>query len=117
MEGILKKIEKNEYKTKDGKKTFTKIEFTCDVRIDDKGSIKTLKGSYSEEFARKYFEYCGVKTKELIGQKVECIIAKRVYENDKGEERIVTFIRFLNVLDENGKPIVMPKDTQQELDF
>ena len=117
MKGTLKKIELKTYSTKDNKRSFSKVEFTCDVQIDDKGSIKTLKGSYSEDFARKYFAFCNVKTKDLIGQQVDCVISKRAYENDKGEERIVNFIRFLNVLDANGKPIVMPKDSQETLDF
>ena len=117
MKGKLKKIELKEFKTKDGKKTFKKVEFTCDVFIDDKGIIKTLKGSYSEDFARRYFAFCGVKSKDLIGKDVECVISKRAYENDKGEERAVNFIRFLNVLDHEGNPIIMPKDDIEDLDF
>ena len=120
MEGILKKVELKEYEIKQGKmkgNKFKKFEFTCDVVVDDKGNIKTMKGSYSEDFARKYFEYCNVKTKDLIGKKVQCITAKKKYENDKGEEKTVNFIRFLNVLDNEGNPIIMPKDTQQEMDF
>lgn len=117
MKGKLKKIELKEFKTKDGKKTFKKVEFTCDVFIDDKGTIKTLKGSYSEDFARKYFAYCGIKTKDLIGKEVECIVSKRAYENDKGEERVVNFIRFLNVLDADGNEIIMPKENADDLDF
>lgn len=116
MKGKLKKIEIKELKTKDGKK-FKKVEFTCDVAVDDKGTIRTLKGSYSEEFARKYFAYCEVKTKDLIGKEVECITAKRAYQNDKGEERITQFIRFLNVLDTDGNPIIMPKEDTTPLDF
>lgn len=117
MLGTLKKIEMIECQTKDGKKKFKKVEFTCDVKIDDKGNIKTLKGSYSEEFARKYFNYCNVKTKDIIGKEVECITAKREWENDKGEKRITTFIRFINILNEEGNPIIMPKEGTTELDF
>ena len=117
MKGKLKKIELKTFKTKDGKKSFNKVEFTCDVTIDDKGTIKTLKGSYSEDFARKYFAYCGIKTKDLIGKEVECIVSKRAYENDKGEERVVNFIRFLNVLDADGNAIIMPKENADDLDF
>lgn len=117
MKGTLKKIELKEYNTKDNKRSFKKVEFVCDVQINDNGTIKTLKGSYSEDFARKYFAYCNVKTKDLIGQTVNCVISKKAYENDKGEERIINFIRFLNVLDKNGNPIIMPKDGQETLDF
>lgn len=115
MKAKLKKIEKREFKTKDGKK-FTKIEFTCDVIMDAKGTIKTLKGSYSEDFARRYFEYCGVKTKDLIGEEVEVVLAKRSYQNEKGEDKTITFIKFLNVL-RDGKAIIIPKEETEELDF
>lgn len=120
MLGILKKIELKEYEIKEGKmkgNKFKKLEFTCDVVIDEKGSINTLKGSYSDEFARKYFAYCNVKTKDLIGKNVECVISKKLYVNDKGEERTIKFIRFMNVLDADGNPIIMPKDTQQEIEY
>lgn len=117
MKGKLKKIELKEYRTKDGKKTFNKIEFTCDVIFDEKGTIKTLKGSYSEDYARRYFSFCGVTTKDLIGKEVECVISKRAYENDKGEERVVNFIRFLNVLDRDGNPVIMPRAKAEDLDF
>lgn len=117
MIGTLKKIELRECQTKDKKQKFKIVEFTCDVKVDDKGNIKTLKGSYSEEFAKKYFSYCDVKTKDLIGKDVECVTAKREWENDKGEKRIVTFIRFMNVLDKDGNPIIMPKEGTEELDF
>lgn len=116
MEAKLKKIERKEYMTKDGKKKFTKIEFTCDVQTDSKGNIKTLKGSYSEDFARRYFAFCNVQTKDLVGEKVDVVLAKRSYQNEKGEERTTTFIKFLNVL-KDGKPVIMPKDENGILDF
>lgn len=116
MKGILRKVEVKEYKTREGKK-FRKFEFTCDVIVDDKGTIKTRSGSYSEDFARKYFAYCGVQTKDLLGKEVGCVLAKRSYVNGNGEERIVEFIRFLNVLDKDGNSIVMPKEDGISIDF
>lgn len=116
MEAILKRIELKEYQTRDGRK-FKKVEFECDVE-DSNHLIKTLKGSYSEEFARKYFEFCGVKTKDIIGKQVDCVVSKKAYENGNGEKRIYQFIRFLNLLDSDGKPIRMPReDSNIELDF
>lgn len=115
MKAKLIKIEKKELKTKDGKNKFNVIEFTCDVKINDKGDIKTYKGSYGEEFARKYFAYCNVKTKDLIGKTVDVSTAKRSYEYN-GETRTVTYIKFLNVLDEDGQVIRMPKE-DTPLDF
>ena len=43
MIGTLKKIELRECQTKDKKQKFRIVEFTCDVKVDDKGNIKTLK--------------------------------------------------------------------------
>lgn len=116
MLGKLRKIEKKEFKTKENKK-FTKILFECDLKINDKGDIKTLRGSYSEDFAKKYFAYCNVKTKDLIGKEVECITAKRTYINADGVERTINYIKFMNVLDSEGKPIIMHNDDSEELDF
>ena len=116
MKGVLKEIKKIDLKSKNGQK-FSKIEFTCDVKVNDKGDIKTLKGNYGEDFAKKYFGFCNVKTKDLIGKDVECILAKREWEKD-GVRRITTYIKYLNVLDENGKVILLPKEeTNEELDF
>ena len=116
MEAILKKIELKEIKTKDNKK-FKKIEFTCDVKLNDKGDIKTLKGDMGEEYARKYFSYCGKKTKEVIGEKVEVTTAKRAYSDANGNERVYNYIKYLKLLDNEGKPIYLPKEDAEEIDF
>ena len=116
MKGILREIKLVECKSKSGAK-FNLVEFKADVMINDKGDVKTLRGSYAEEFARKYFTYCGVKTKDLIGKEVEVVVAKRSYEKD-GESRVVSYIKYLNVLDENSKAIYMPKEnSESEIDF
>lgn len=116
MKGILKTITKKEFKTQKGSK-FTKVEFTCDVKINEQGDVKTLKGSYGEDFARKYFTFCGVKTKDLIGKEVEVTTAKKSYEVD-GEMRTYNYIKFLNVIGEDGKAIYLPKDNaDDDIDF
>ena len=116
MKGILREVKLIECKNEAGAK-FKLFEFKADVKINDKGDVKTLKGSYGEEFAKKYFTYCGVKTKDLIGKEVEVVVAKRSYEKD-GETRVVNYIKYLNVLDSEGKPIYLPKDDEEsELDF
>ena len=81
MKAILREVKLVECKNSTGAK-FRLVEFKADVKINDKGDVKTLKGSYGEEFAKKYFTYCGVKTKDLIGKEVECVLAKRSYEKD-----------------------------------
>ena len=116
LKAKLIKIEKKELKTKDGRK-FTKIEFTCDVVLNDKGEVKTYKGDYSEDYARKYFAYCNTTTRDVIGKEVDVSIAKRSYQHE-GETRYVTFIKWLNLLDENGNVIRMPSENSSEvLDF
>ena len=114
MKAILKKIELKELKTKDGKK-FNKVEFTCDVKMNDKGEIKTYKGSYGEQYARDYFAYCGVKTKDVVGKEVDVTLAKREFESN-GETHTINYIKFLNVLNEEGQPILMKKE-KTEIDF
>ena len=116
MKGILKEIKKVECKAKNGSK-FTKIEFICDVKVNDKGDVKTLRGSYGEDFARKYFAFCNVKTKDLVGKEVGCTLSKRQYENN-GERRIISYIKYLNILDKEGNAILIPKeDSGEDLDF
>jgi hypothetical protein len=116
MKGILKSIKRKEYKTNKGTK-FSKVEFTCDVKVNENGDVKTLKGSYGEEFARKYFTHCGVLTKDLIGKEVEVTIAKKSYEQE-GEMRTYQYIKYLNVLDSEGKVIYLPKENKDDaLDY
>lgn len=116
MIGIIKKFELKQFESKDGKK-FKKLIATVDVKLNDRGDIKTVKGSFSEDYARKYFKYCGVTTKDLVGQNVDVSLAKRAYTDDEGNERQVTYAKFINVLDENGHAIIMPKDDATTIDF
>jgi hypothetical protein len=116
MKGILKSIKRVEYKTSKGTK-FSKVEFTCDVKMNEQGDVKTLKGSYGDEFARKYFTYCGILTKDLIGKEVEVTVAKKSFEAE-GEMRIFNYIKYLNVLDAEGKAIYLPKEDKEDtLDY
>ena len=116
MKGILKSIKRKEYKTAKGTK-FSKVEFTCDVKVNEDGDVKTLKGSYGEEYARKYFTYCGILTKDLVGKEVEVIVAKKSYEAE-GEMRTYQYIKYLNVLDAEGKAIYLPKEDKEDaLDY
>lgn len=97
MKAVLKEI-------KSGVSRFDKktpvVEFACDVTKED-GSKELVHGSFSEQYARDYFTFCNVKTKDLVGKEVE----------------VVMEIKFMNVLDSDGKPIRMPKRNSNELDF
>ena len=116
MIGIIKKFELKQFETRDGKK-FKKLVVTIDIKLNEFGDIKTVKGSLSEDYARKYFKYCGVTTKDLVGQNVDVTLAKRAYTDDEGNERQVTYAKFINVLNEEGHAIIMPKDDATTIDF
>lgn len=115
MKGILKKVELKEYKTKEGKK-FKKVLFQVDVEKEN-GDVKTLKGDYSETFARDYFGKCDIKLKDLMGKEVGVVIAKRNFTGNDGLKHIYEYIKYINVLDQEGKPIIFKDDTTEEVDF
>lgn len=117
MKAILKRVEKKTFNKKgqDGKKgqEFTKIEFTCDCIFGD-NKIKTLSGSYSVDFARKYFEFAntitGKKMLEYIGDEVEIITEKKAYDRKDGGKGVYEYIKFINILDAEGKVIKLPTE-------
>lgn len=117
MKGILKSVELKEYTNKDKGNKFKKLNFVVDCE-KDKGEIITLKGSYSEDYARKYFGYCNLKTKDAIGKQVDVVTARKKVTFDDGE-KTWTYIKFMNFLDDKGEPIIIPKDDAdaKELDF
>lgn len=115
MKGILKKVELKEYKTQEGKK-FKKVEFEVDVIIKD-GMVKTLKGNYSETFARDYFSKAETKLKDLVGKEVGVVIAKKNFTGNDGLQHIYEYVKFINVLDKDGNPIVFKNETNEDIDF
>lgn len=121
MEAVLRKIELKQCEVKKGDnkgKKFKVLDFEVDVLVNaEKGEIKTRKGSMSEDYARRYFGYCKVKTTEAIGKTVDVVLSKRRYTNKDGEERTIEFVKYLNLLDEAGEPIIMPKADAQDIGF
>lgn len=122
MRGILKKVSLNTYEVKKGDnkgKKFKKLNFEVEVTDEDTGEVRTFKGNMPEDYARKYFAYCGTTTKEQLGKEVEVRLAIRKFETDEGEERKYTFIKYMNFIDEEDEPIVMPKDdeTSETINF
>ena len=117
MNGILKSIKLRKVMLKDGK-SFDVIDFVVDVITDEaKQEVKTYKGNMSVEYAKKYFAFAKTTTKDQIGKEVGVVLAKRMYEKD-GEQRTVTYIKYLNLLDEDGKAIIMnKKESDDALDF
>lgn len=110
MNATITKILKKDCTTSDGKK-FSVLDITCNVLWDEeRGEIKQLKSSMSLDYAKKYFEYCHITTKDAIGKKVNVIVSKKEFTKKDGTNRIYTFIKYLNFLDENNNPIIMPKE-------
>lgn len=112
MNGIVRKIEGKKLRTSDGRE-FEKVEFTIDVIANDKGDVRTLKASMSKDYCKKYFGGLNIKSSDLIGQTVGVVTAKRAYEKD-GEQKTCQYIKYINILDENGKPVfVKEKETSE----
>lgn len=117
MKAVLKKIEKRDCKTKAGQK-FSVIDYTCEVEVNDSGDIKILKGSMNIDYAKKYFEFCKITSKEAINKDVNVVIAKRKYSDSNGADHIVLYIKFLNFLDKDGNIIVMnTKKDEEDIGF
>lgn len=124
MKAILKRVEKKVFnkKAEAGKKgqEFTKVEFTCDVIFGD-NKVRTLSGSYSIEFARKYFEYVatitGKKMLDYVGVDVEVITEKKSYDRKDGGKGVYEFIKFINVYDAEGTVIKMPTENTGSTSF
>lgn len=108
MKARIKKIMKKDCTTADGKK-FSVLDIVCDVVVNDKGEIKVLKASMSMDYAKRYFNYCGISTKDAIGKTVEVVTAKKEFIGNDGSNRIYNYIKFLNFLNEENQPIIMPK--------
>jgi hypothetical protein len=68
----------------------------------------------SEDYARRYFAFCKTTTAETIGKTVNVVLAKRQYEKD-GEKRTIEYVKYLNLLDENGNPIIMVNSDASEI--
>ena len=117
MKGILKKVNVVEIVKKD-KTKFKKLNYEVDVVIDtEKKEIKTYKGDMSIDYAKDYVEFCVnelndekvKKLKDFVGKEVDVTLAKRMYTNKDGEERVYNYIKFLNFIDKDGNPIFKNK--------
>ena len=117
MRGILKKVNVVEIVKKD-KTKFKKLNYEVDVVIDtEKKEIKTYKGDMSIDYAKDYVEFCVnelndekvKKLKDFVGKEVDVTLAKRMYTNKDGEERVYNYIKFLNFIDKDGNPIFKNK--------
>lgn len=123
MKAIIKSLELKQYEVKNGEnkgKKFKKFVFVVEVTTDEvKNIIKDMKGSMSEEYGRKYFkEACGLTTtSQAIGKECEVITQKRKWKDRYGDLRIVTEVRYMHILDDDGKPIYLMNDENDDTVF
>lgn len=116
MKAIIRKVELKHIATREGKK-FDKIEITCDVIVDET-TIRTRKASMGVDYAKKYFAHCGLTSADLPGMVCEVTLKKRPYtDKNTGELRCIEEIRYLNMLDEDGKSIIMRKEPDADMPF
>lgn len=108
-DGTIIAVEAVERKTKEDKK-FTQVLITVDTI--HKEEVKTLKATMSLEYAKKYFGHCKVKSRDLVGQDCKVsIFTKSFKPEDKDEAIKFNAIRYLNLIDDEGKSILLPKET------
>lgn len=117
MKATIKRIAKKDIATKSGKK-FSKFVVEADVVVNENGEIRTYRSEMSMDYAKAYFEYCGVSSKDLVGRHCDVTLRKRAFTTADGQERYVTEIKYLNLLDAEGKSIIMPSaKTTTDTDF
>lgn len=118
MKGVVKSVKLETFDVKKGEnkgKKFSKIVISCDV-TDEKNDVVTLKASLTPDYAKKYFGYCKVSSRELVGKEVDVVVSRRSFKDDEGIEKTFRYIKFVNCLDENGKPIIMPKEDSDKVE-
>lgn len=62
--------------------SFQVLDIFADV-VNDKNEVRTYRGQMGAEYAKKYFEHCGVKTKETIAAGVRNFVSKRTIYNER----------------------------------
>ena len=115
MKAIIRKVELKNCTDRDGRK-FDQIQITCDVFVDEK-NVRTRRASMSVDYAKKYFAHCGLSSADLPGMVCNVTLRKRAYTNKDGDERVIEEIRYLNMLDDDGEPIIMRKEPEANMPF
>lgn len=109
MKATIRKIYTKTITPNNGKDPFKKLVFECEVITDSKGTVKTMKAEMSPEYAVEYFnKYLGYNSAQLIGKECHAVVQKRTFEAEN-EVRYVYEIKYLNMIDEQGNPIIMNK--------
>lgn len=118
MKATIKRVYMKHITTQTGKK-FDKVLIECDCIVDDRGTLKTYKSEMSTDYAKKYFAHCGLTSKQLPGMPCEVTLRRRAFTGKDGKPGACTEIRYLNMLDSEGNPIIMAaaEDASEDLGF
>lgn len=108
MKAIIRKIGVKHIQATNGQK-FDKVRIECDVIMED-GRVKSRGSEMSMDYAKKYFNFCNISSKDAVGMEVDVVLQKRAFTGQDGETHTFEEIRYLNFLDKDGKPIIMPKE-------
>lgn len=85
---------------------FKLFEFYVTILSAGKFQNMELRGTMSVKRAQQYFEYCHVSTSQAKGKLVQVTVETRTF-NSNGQEYQVDEIKYLNLLRDNGTPIIM----------
>lgn len=117
MKATIKRVSMKTVEVKATGVKFDKVVITCDVHLPDSDRVLTKNAEMSVDWAKKYFGYCGLSSRDLPGMPCEVTMQKRAFTNQDGIDCTVNEIKYLNMLDADGKPIILRKEPEKEMPF
>ncbi|MFI3297341.1 MAG: hypothetical protein R3Y59_06900 [bacterium] len=103
MKATIKTIEKKIVNTKNGEIEKADVTFAVDI-----------KGSFFVDFLRKLCADNNITSAELLNREVAVSLDSTVYTNDEGKDFNYFFVKYINLLDDNGNVIFNKKITKTE---
>ena len=115
MKAIIRQVSLKNVNTKDGRK-FDKIVIKCDV-VKEEDRVFTRNAEMSVDYAKRYFSLCGYSSADLPGKVCDVTLQKRIFKDANGVDRVIESIKYLNMLDDEGNPIIMRKEADPSMPF
>lgn len=115
MKAIIRQVSMKQVQCKDGRK-FDKVAIRCDV-VKEENRVFSRTAEMSVDYAKKYFTHCGLSSADLPGMECEVTLQKRMFKDANGVDRVIESIKYLNMLDEEGKPIILRKEPDSSMPF
>ena len=110
MKAIIRKIYIKKIETKAGQK-FDKICIECDC-IGEGNKVKTRTAEMSVDYAKKYFNFCGISSAQAIGMEVDVTMQKRAFNDAQGNLCTFEEIKYMNFLNDDGEPIIIQRKSE-----